>query len=324
MAPTATSGGSASRRDSVSLAGPFAALQCQDNRLIDRHKQLRIQTRRLGHGRLLSLAIADDASLFVIYGEGGGTILDVAGGAAGVWIPLRGALHVRSTTPTQSVCAREMLVTEPDVPVRAVAHASSRWLAILGCRRAWGLLLADGLTADLQLLPDLCHADRDLMLKAIALVRATAEHELECAVHDIANAIVALQASPLAAIARCPGRTFAQRRQVFLRLQRVRSFMSACCEAELDNEMLARMACYSSCHFLRTFKSVYLETPHSYLVSQRLRRAKRLLHQGTLAVTEVALASGFESRSAFSRLFRQFFGTTAKEARRQSRALNEC
>ncbi len=100
--------------------------------------------------------------------------------------------------------------------------------------------------------------------------------------------------------------------------------MSARCEAVLDNEMLARMACYSSCHFLRIFKSVYLETPHSYLVSQRLRRAKRLLHQGNLAVTEVALASGFENRSAFSRSFKQYFGTTAKEARRQSRMVTEC
>jgi AraC family transcriptional regulator len=117
-------------------------------------------------------------------------------------------------------------------------------------------------------------------------------------------------------IGRGPGRSFAAKLQVFLRLQRVRRFMNAYCERELDIESLARIANYSPCHFLRTFNTMYGETPHAYLVRQRLRRADRLLRSGGLAVTEVALASGFENRSAFSRSYRQHFGVTANEVRR--------
>ena len=118
------------------------------------------------------------------------------------------------------------------------------------------------------------------------------------------------------AIARCPGRTFAQRRQVFLRLQRVRNYLAANCHLDIDNESLARMASYSPWHFIRAFRAAYQETPHAYLVRQRLERARRLLCASPLAIAEIALASGFENRCAFSRLFRERFGVTAGAVRR--------
>jgi AraC family transcriptional regulator len=157
---------------------------------------------------------------------------------------------------------------------------------------------------------------RDLMRKGLAVVRSTSPLELEGAVYAIAGEIAREQKTLADAIARCPGRTYAKRRHAFLRLQRVRIFMSAHCDEELDNEILERMANYSPCHFLRTFSSVFLETPHAYLVHLRLLRAKRLLQSGNLAVAEVALAIGFENRSAFSRLYRQRFGTTARDTLR--------
>jgi AraC family transcriptional regulator len=59
-------------------------------------------------------------------------------------------------------------------------------------------------------------------------------------------------------------------------------------------------------------------TPHVHLVNQRLLRARHLLHSSPLAIAEVALASGFENRCAFSRLFRQRFGITAMALRQQA------
>ena len=78
------------------------------------------------------------------------------------------------------------------------------------------------------------------------------------------------------------------------------------------------MANYSPWHFIRAFRAAYEETPHAYLVRQRLERARRLLRASPLAIAEIALESGFENRSAFSRLFRQRFGTTAGALRRQA------
>ncbi|HEY3521367.1 MAG TPA: AraC family transcriptional regulator [Rhodanobacteraceae bacterium] len=282
-----------------------------------REEIVRFHIQHLKQGGNLLKTIHDDGSMFIVYGEGGGCTLHVLGGAAGFWAPIHGTVRVNSTNLSHTVHAKEALITEYETGVKAVGHANSRWLVLLGAKRAWTTLLTDASGHDTQLLPEFHQISRDLRHKAVAVARAVSPWELESAVHAIAGEIALGQAALRAALARCPGRTYAKRRQVFLRLQRVRNFMNARCDEELDNEMLARMANYSPCHFLRTFSSVFLETPHAYLVHQRLLRAKHLLQSGDLAVTEVALASGFESRSAFSRLFRQRFGTTARETMRR-------
>lgn len=276
---------------------------------------VRFQTQHLKQGGNLLKTIQDDGCILIVYGEGEGCTLHVLGEAAGFWAPIHGTVHINCTNLSQTVHAKEALITEYDTSIKAIGHANSRWLAVLGAKRAWTALLTNASGYDTQLLPVLRQIGRDLRRKALAVARSTSPLELECAVHAIAGEIAAGQA---VAIARCPGRTYAKRRQVFLRLERVRNFMSAHCDEKLDNKKLARLANYTSCHFLRIFRSVFLETPHAYLVHQRLLRAKRLLESSNLAVVEVALASGFESRSAFSRLFRQRFGTTARETMRRS------
>ena len=277
---------------------------------------VRLQTQHLKHGHNLLKTIQDDGSIFIVYGEGGGCTLHLRGSAAGFWAPIRGSVRVNGTNLSHTVHAREAVITEYDAGIKAIGHANSRWLALLGAKRAWKALLTNAAGHDTALLPESYPISRDLRRKALALARSVSPVQLEGAIHAIAGEIAVRQKTLATAITRCPGGTHAKRCQVFLRLQRVRNFMRAHCDEELDNETLARMANYSPCHFLRTFASVFLETPHAYLVHERLLRAKRLLQAGDLAVTEVALATGFESRSAFSRLFRQRFGTTAREAMR--------
>ena len=135
-----------------------------------------------------------------------------------------------------------------------------------------------------------------------------------------ATLIADLQAEFDPLIARCPGRTLAQRRSVFLRLQRVRNYMASSCHLDLDIAGFARMASYSPCHFIRAFSTVYGETPHAVLVEQRLGRAHRLVNESALAITEIARASGFENRCAFSRSFKRRFGITATDLRECARA----
>jgi AraC family transcriptional regulator len=160
-------------------------------------------------------------------------------------------------------------------------------------------------------------ADRDLKRRALALARAITTGEgVEIATENLVERIISIQVGFADAIGRCPGRTYAQRRQVFVRLQRVRNYLAANCHLEIDNDELARMANYSPSHFIRAFGAAYEETPHAFLIRQRLERARRLLRVSPLAINEIALESGFENASAFSRLFRQRFGITAGTARR--------
>ena len=96
----------------------------------------------------------------------------------------------------------------------------------------------------------------------------------------------------------------------------------------LDLEGIARQAGLSPFHFLRTFGRVLGVTPHQYLVRTRLRRAARLLAEGELPVTEVALEVGFADLSNFVRTFRRAAGTPparfSKNAARRSRRLAPC
>lgn len=279
-----------------------------------------IHTRCLNRGIALSMTIQDDACLHLIYGEGGGCILEITGTAVGVWIPLRGSLQVHCSGLNRPVHTGDVLVTGIDDDAKAVGHANGRWLAVIGGRRAWSWIQTDISESRTQLLPDLQKAGRELRRAAIATVRATSPLELENKTRALADDVASLQAPLRKAIARCPGRTLARKRQVFLRLQRVRNFIGACCNRDLDNETLARMANLSPHYFLRTFSAVYSETPHSYLVNQRLERARRLLVSSDLAITEIALASGFENRCVFSRAYRKHFGTTALDAKRSAKA----
>ncbi len=273
----------------------------------------------LPRGRTLSRTIVDDESITVVCGKDGGNTLNVSGGTEAVWIPLSGSLQINNPDFASAVQAGEMLIAEHAPSCRITGRINSQWIALFGSRHVWRQVLAGMREApilDAQLLPARHPACRDLQLDAFALAGATTVSSLEGAAIDLVSGIVAMQQPLYDAIARCPGRTYAKRRLVFLRLQRVRNFISSCCDREIDNDTLARMASYSPCHFLRTFNAVYQETPHAYLVTQRLQRARELLLSTDLGVTEVAQTSGFDNRSAFSRLFRQRFGMTAMAMKR--------
>jgi AraC family transcriptional regulator len=88
---------------------------------------------------------------------------------------------------------------------------------------------------------------------------------------------------------------------------------------ETSLDALAREAGLSPFHFLRLFAKVTGVTPHQYLVRTRLRRAARLLADGGLGVTEVALEVGFEDLSNFVRSFRRAAGTSPGGFRRAAR-----
>lgn len=285
---------------------------------------MRILGHQLSHGSSLVLPVrtrtADEGDpLIVVLGGGRGCVLKSDDALAGLWIPLRGRLQCSGGNADGTLVTGELRITEAEPNQHVSGRGNALWIAVLGSRGAWRSALsgfADVPSAEPVLLPAIHAADRQLRRHATALARALARGTADMAIEAVLDRVIALQHDLASAIARCPGRTYAQRRQVFLRLQRVRNYLAANCHLEVDNDALARMASYSPWHFIRAFRAAYRETPHAYLVDQRLRRARRLLRSSPLAIAEIALASGFENRCAFSRLFRQRFGTTAGAVRR--------
>jgi transcriptional regulator GlxA family with amidase domain len=91
-------------------------------------------------------------------------------------------------------------------------------------------------------------------------------------------------------------------------LRRARDLMDREYARPLDVPALARAALMSPSHFSRQFRAAYGETPYSYLMTRRIERAKALLRQGDLSVTEVCLAVGCTSLGSFSTRFAELVG----------------
>ncbi|MGH9243956.1 MAG: helix-turn-helix transcriptional regulator [Acidimicrobiales bacterium] len=76
----------------------------------------------------------------------------------------------------------------------------------------------------------------------------------------------------------------------------------------LDIAALARSGSVSQAYFSRSFKAAFGETPHQYLMSRRMERAKALLRAGELPVTDVCMVVGFSSLGSFSTQFKRLVG----------------
>jgi len=102
-------------------------------------------------------------------------------------------------------------------------------------------------------------------------------------------------------------------------LQRVREFIEANLEENICIQALASIAGLSMYHFARAFKQSEGMTPHEYLIQCRVRRAKDLLAETDLPLSEIALASGFSDQSHCARRFREHVGVTPSSYRWSTR-----
>jgi AraC-like DNA-binding protein len=80
------------------------------------------------------------------------------------------------------------------------------------------------------------------------------------------------------------------------------------CEEPITIEDLSREVALSPYYLIRAFQHVYKQTPHQYLVEKRIARAKELLRNSDLSITDICAAVGYESLGSFSTLFRKVVG----------------
>ena len=92
--------------------------------------------------------------------------------------------------------------------------------------------------------------------------------------------------------------------------------MHAHMHRELSLEEIASSAHLSPFHFSRLFKKLTGATPHAYLASLRAARARDLLAETDLSVTEVGARVGYMSSSHFSKAFRQSTGISPRAYRK--------
>src|SRR3982751_5765831 len=79
------------------------------------------------------------------------------------------------------------------------------------------------------------------------------------------------------------------------RLLRAKDRMDSASHEEWPVSRLAKVSGVSEAHFARSFKDAFGVPPHRYLLTRRLERAKTLLRDTDLAVTEIAFQTGWNS-----------------------------
>jgi AraC family transcriptional regulator len=86
-------------------------------------------------------------------------------------------------------------------------------------------------------------------------------------------------------------------------------------EGRVPLRVVASQVGMSYSHFSRAFKQSMGMNPTNYIAERRIERAKELLNETELPISEIALRSGFSSQSHFSSSFRRVAGSTPKDFR---------
>jgi AraC family transcriptional regulator len=94
------------------------------------------------------------------------------------------------------------------------------------------------------------------------------------------------------------------------RLNRVLDYVETGLEEQLRLDAMAEVAGISPYYFCREFKKTMGITPYGYIVQQRIGRAKALLQNTSMSITEIGAQLLFATPSHFTATFRKLVGCT--------------
>ncbi len=100
-------------------------------------------------------------------------------------------------------------------------------------------------------------------------------------------------------------------------VQRVTDFVHAHLSQELGLDALAQQSGFSPYHFARLFRRTTGESPHQFVLRQRIERARYLLEEARMPLAQVALATGFAHQSHLTQHFKRQLGVTPSVYRRE-------
>jgi transcriptional regulator GlxA family with amidase domain len=80
---------------------------------------------------------------------------------------------------------------------------------------------------------------------------------------------------------------------------------------------MAQSVGLSTAHFSQMFRKSTGESPHRFVLRQRIERAKEMLRTAEERVLDVAIACGFKTQQHFARVFRQICGASPTDYRHE-------
>ena len=95
-------------------------------------------------------------------------------------------------------------------------------------------------------------------------------------------------------------------------LRRATEYMREHLSGPVTTKEIAASIELSDSHFRRAFKSATGVTPHRWLLGVRISEAQKLLKEGVVPLSEIALVTGFGDQSHFSRTFQKVIGVSPR------------
>jgi AraC family transcriptional regulator len=96
---------------------------------------------------------------------------------------------------------------------------------------------------------------------------------------------------------------------------RVTDFILAHLHQDISLDALAQQTDFSPYHFARLFRRTTGESPHQFVLRQRVETAQRLLKETNMPLVSIALESGFANQSHLTRIFKRHLGLTPRTYR---------
>jgi AraC family transcriptional regulator len=101
-------------------------------------------------------------------------------------------------------------------------------------------------------------------------------------------------------------------------LQQALDYIHTHLDEDLSIVQIAKVINISPTYFASLFKSTIGNSPHRYVIQQRVERAKMLLSKTDLEISDIALQVGFSSQSHLTQQFKRFTGMTPRQVRSSS------
>jgi AraC family transcriptional regulator len=154
----------------------------------------------------------------------------------------------------------------------------------------------------------------NILVQLLETAQKDLEHDQEAAKASLANASSILQSEidrRSGAYASVTGRLAGWQ------IARVRAFIDRNLHTTIHIKDLSTVARRSAAYFARSFKHSFGEPPHAYVMRRRLEMACHLMMTSSETLTQIAGSVGFSDQSHLCKRFKQEFGQSPSNWRRE-------
>jgi AraC family transcriptional regulator len=95
-----------------------------------------------------------------------------------------------------------------------------------------------------------------------------------------------------------------------LQMRKATEFLNTHLDGEVDLQQVAWVCDLSLSHFARAFRQTYGKPPYRWLIERRIDKARDLLMNTRLPLSDIAVRCGFSDQSGFNRSFKRMYGST--------------